>query len=287
MFKIKRLCFDKNRLIDLFECSKSFNSFNNSFIKFYKSKLPILRLLLLRNIRFIYLNKKVIGYFWFEKIYERTYSIKDFVINNTAGLAQVLEKSTAKSGFFTKGLFIYECEDNTFNNTILNTLGFKKSGETLLMERSIEDKYIENVPSNISFSLMENNKDENLRCNLQNNIFEDDSRIPLTIDDIYYDQCQDYYLENASIFIKSYDEYVGYGQIILNNDSYFIVNLGIVKEQRGKGFSTYLLNHLINVCYDKGIKSIYIRVDQQNEIAKKLYLNNGFKFVNTVGIWEQ
>ncbi|GKU24709.1 GNAT family N-acetyltransferase [Clostridium folliculivorans] len=287
MIKIKRLCFDKNRLINLFERSKSFNSFNNSFIKFYKSKPPIIRLLLLRNIRFIYLNKKVVGYFWFEKIYEKTYSIKDFVVNTRADLSKALEESTVKNGFFSKGLFIYECEDNSLSNIILTTLGFKKSGETLLMEKSIEDKYIENVPSNITFRFMENNKDENLRCNLQNNIFEDDSRIPLTIDDIYYDQCQDYYLENASIFIKDYDECVGYGQIILNNDSFFIVNLGIVKEQRGKGFSTYLLNYLIKVCYDRGIKKIYIRVDQQNAIAKKLYLNNGFKFVNMVSIWEQ
>ncbi|MBK1810137.1 GNAT family N-acetyltransferase [Clostridium sp. YIM B02505] len=287
MIKIKRLCFDKNILTDLFESSKSFNSFNNSFIKFYKSKPPIIRLFLLRNIRFIYLNKKVVGYFWFEQIYEKTYSIKDFVVDRTADLSKSLEENTVKPGFFSKGLFIYECEDNTLSNITLNTLGFKKSGETLLMEKNIENKTIEEVPNNISFTFMVNNKDENLRCNLQNNIFEDDSRIPLTIDDIYYDQCQDYYLDNASVFIKSYDEYVGYGQIILNNDSYFIVNLGIVKEQRGKGFSTHLLNHLINVCYDRGIKSIYIRVDQQNEIAKMLYLNNGFKFVNTVSIWEQ
>ncbi|GFZ29590.1 N-acetyltransferase [Clostridium zeae] len=287
MIKIKRFCFDKNRLINLFESSKSFNSFNNSFIKFYKSKLPLFRLLLLRNIRFIYLNQKVIGYFWFEQIYEKTYSIKDFVVNNTANLSKTLEESTEKPSFFSKGLFIYECEDNTLNNIILTTLGFKKSGETLLMEKSIENKHEEEVTANITFSFMENNKDENLRCNLQNNIFEDDSRIPLTIDDIYYDQCQDYYLEKASVFIKSYDDHVGYGQIILNNDSYFIVNLGIVKEQRGKGFSTCLLNHLMNVCYDRGIKNIYIRVDEKNEIAKKLYLNNGFKFVNTVGIWEQ
>lgn len=287
MIKIKRLCFDKNRLTDLFESSKSFNSFNNSFIKFYKSKPPIIRLLLLRNIRFIYLNKNVVGYFWFEQIYEKTYSIKDFVVKSTADLSNALEENTSKTGFFSKGLFIYECEDNTLSNIILTTLGFKKSGETLLMEKFIEAKTIQDTPSNISFSFMENNKDENLRCNLQNNIFEDDSRIPLTIDDIYYDQCQDYYLQNASVFIKSNEECIGYGQIILNNDNYFIVNLGIVKEQRGKGFSTYLLKHLINICHDRGIKSIYIRVDHQNEIAKKLYLNNGFRFVNTVSIWEQ
>jgi GNAT superfamily N-acetyltransferase len=287
MINFKRLCFDKNSLINLFESSKSFNSFNNSFIKFYKSKPPIIRLFLIRNIRFIYLDKKVVGYFWFEKIYERTYSIKDFVVNSTDDLSKALEKNTVKPGVFSKGLFIYECEDTTLSKTILSSLGFKKSGETLLMTKSIEDKYLETSPANISFSFMENNKDENLRCNLQNNIFEDDSRIPLTIDDIYYDQCQDYYLQNASVFIKNHNECVGYGQIIFNNDNYFIVNLGIVKEQRGKGFSTYLLNYLVNVCYDRGVKNIYIRVDQQNTIAKTLYLNNGFEFVNTVSIWEQ
>lgn len=282
MIKIKRFCLKRDKFIDLLKKSRDFNSFNTSLEKYYYSKPRLLRFFI-KDIRYIYLDKALVGYFWFEKIYEKTYSIKDLVIDRNLGD----ELNKDKDKFFERGLFIYECEDSNFSNSILKSLGFRKTSETLLMKKDITAMPDIDLPNNISFKFMENNKEEELRCNLQNNIFEEDSRIPLTLDDIYYDQCQEYYLPNSSVFIRNGNEAIGYGQIIFNNGSYFIVNLGIVKEYRGMGFSTYLLNHLVNIAYSRGIKEIAIRVDKQNEIAKKLYSTNGFRFVNNVSIWEQ
>ncbi|WP_406541200.1 hypothetical protein [Clostridium ljungdahlii] len=56
----------------------------------------------------------------------------------------------------------------------------------------------------------------------------------MTLEDIYFDEAQDYYFEKGAIFLKQNDEYIGYGQIVMENDIPVIVNFGILKEFRGK-----------------------------------------------------
>ena len=48
----------------------------------------------------------------------------------------------------------------------------------------------------ISIRKLSTGKDEYIRCIVQNDIFEELDRKPLTIEDIYADISQDYYIED-------------------------------------------------------------------------------------------
>ncbi len=106
--------------------------------------------------------------------------------------------------------------------------------------------------------------------------FKSHDRIPLTKEDIYFDESQNYYVKDASFFIKKDDEYIGYGQVILENNIPFIVNFGILSNFRKEGYGKVLLNHILNKLKIKGFKKVMIRVSSENEIALNLYKSLGF-----------
>ena len=64
------------------------------------------------------------------------------------------------------------------------------------MKLNIKDFNPKRRVTNATFSLWEAGKDDELRCKLQNEIFNEDNRTPLTEDDIKYDIKQDYYLKD-------------------------------------------------------------------------------------------
>jgi hypothetical protein len=74
----------------------------------------------------------------------------------------------------------------------------------------------ESVNESVNIELFKKGFHEQIRCNIQNEVFKNDSRIPLSIEDIYYDESQKYYYDEGSIFIKKANDYIGYGQIIMD-----------------------------------------------------------------------
>ena len=130
-------------------------------------------------------------------------------------------------------------------------------------------------------------KDEELRCEIQNSIFSATTRVPLEIQDIETDIEQDYYIENLSLFIKINDIAIGYGQIIFNRDMYTVVNFGIIKEFRKYGFGKILLNQLIFEAKENGIYELFIRVEENNFNALKLYNWIGFRPKSIINKWER
>ncbi|KYH35748.1 ribosomal-protein-alanine N-acetyltransferase [Clostridium tepidiprofundi DSM 19306] len=119
-------------------------------------------------------------------------------------------------------------------------------------------------------------KDEQLRCDIQNEIFNAPYRIPLQVTDIYWDEKQSYYRNEWSIFLKKGEQFIGYGQIILQDDIPQIVNLGIKKEFRGYGYGKQLLYYLLSLLVDTDYDSVKIRVEYKNNIAIDLYTKIGF-----------
>lgn len=71
---------------------------------------------------------------------------------------------------------------------------------------------------------------------------------------------------------------VGYGHIDFEKKHW--VGLFVKDNQRGKGIGTQLLNHLLNKAIELGIQELYLTVDNDNEIAKKLYRKHNFKVVS-------
>ncbi|MEW8956616.1 GNAT family N-acetyltransferase, partial [Clostridium sp.] len=149
---------------------------------------------------------------------------------------------------------------------------------------SIED--IEKFPINDdSIENFKESRHEELRCNIQNSVFHDENRIPLTLEDIFYEEKQNFYVKNGSIFIKANNKYVGYGQIILSNKEPLIVNVGILKEYRNSGLGCLLMKSLINKCKDLKFKDVRIRCYADNYTALNLYKKLGFKEENYMFNW--
>ena len=130
-------------------------------------------------------------------------------------------------------------------------------------------------------------KDEELRCKLQNSIFSSSTRVPLEVEDIENDIEQEYYIEDLSLFIKVNNIAIGYGQIIYNRDMYTVVNFGIIKDFRNYGFGKILLNQLIQTARNMNIDDLFIRVEETNYSALKLYNWIGFTPKSIINRWER
>lgn len=254
---------------------KIFNSMNQDFFAYYNDKNPLQKYVLRRQVYLLRFNNDYIGYLWITKYNKNNYFINSFNIQD--------EKHRLKGGYElikvlkSNKVVNYECEKNNFNFILLEKLGFKHEEGTIELFKDIY-RYEENSTSgNISFETLDIGKQEGIRRDLQNKIFMNNSRDPLTLKDIYYDEEQDYYWKEGSIFIKNNGEYVGYGQIIKDDQIPTIVNFGIIDEYRHRGFGRILLKHLLNLLFQKGYTKAKIKVHTGNITALNLYISTGFK----------
>lgn len=141
----------------------------------------------------------------------------------------------------------------------------------------------------IEFINFKKGSDEKKRVVIQNNIFKDTlGHKDCSIEDILYEEEQEYFVEDGCIFLNVDKETVGYSQIIVENYPEFrpyIVNFGIVKEFRGLGLSKLLLQHTLNFMKLKGFKEAFITVDASNKKAYNLYKKSGFAKTGTLGCY--
>lgn len=278
-------------------------NYNKDFFRCYESQNFLIKFLYRKFIRLIKINGTYIGYIWYEGVGEKY--IKIWALYIDINYIDLIDNLTLS--YFNNNILLYEAIDTIENSIILTKIGFKKENYTMLLNMNITNyfnndiilnefnnkkntfKYKFNINENIIFSLKKLNvgKDEKLRCDIQNDIFSQLNRKPLTVDDIYADMTQDYFLKDLSFFGMINNEYIGYGQIIFNRNMYTIVNFGIVTKYRGLGLSKILLSEIINKARGYGIKELYIRVDPDNTKAINLYKGIGFKEVNKILVWER
>lgn len=264
-----------NEFNKLNEFRTNFNKLNKDFWQSYYTLNNVQFLLLRKKIKLLKKDFKYIGYVWIGGKVNNIHRINSMyivenenILNDYSYLINNLDLSYPT---------IYTCEKNHYNFDILNKMGFEKIHGIMEMSQnlnSIKEMY---VPGDIKFKKFIRGKDEAIRCFLQNTIFESKNRLPLTIKDIYYDEMQDYYLEDSSIFLKQGNNYIGYGQIIEKNKIPFIVNLGILPQYQDQGYGTLLLKYLLNMLYKKKKYFVKINVDPKNIRALELYKWLGFK----------
>ena len=185
----------------------------------------------------------------------------------------------------------YKCMDNGYNFRILDSLGFEKDEGEVEMSLGIADivALLENTSQDqegLLFKNFEKGKDEGLRCWIQNDIFKDNDRVPLTLNDIFFDVSQNYFLEGGSAFLYKDGECIGYGQIVIDSNLPYIVNLGIIEEQRGKGYGKILLNYFLEVVRKKNFDQVRLKVRSGNEAALSLYRGFGFKTESETYKWQ-
>ena len=180
----------------------------------------------------------------------------------------------------------YLCESNNYNYEILKNLGFIKKDGMLILYLNMT----ENIPlvlhENLQFEVLKKGRDEHIRCEIQNNIFKEDTRVPLAVEDIYFDEVQSYYFDKGSVFLKKDGRHIGYGQVIIEHNIPVIVNFGILKEYRGKGYSKSLLTYLLKIIQYNGFNNVKIKVKSTNKVALNLYKGIGFKITGETYNWE-
>lgn len=263
-----------------------FNPLNKDFFKDYYNYNLGKQLLMRRKVKLIKYNFRYIGYIWSEVNYKKVCHVNAINIINENSKdytpLKYLIDSIKKNFTIT-----YLCQKKNDNFYILKSIGFIKKDGTLIFKMEIGKNIPLELNEKLEFHVFQRGVDELLRCDIQNKIFYHEHRVPLTLEDIYYDELQKYYFENGAIFLKKDDKFIGYGQIILeNNITPVIVNFGIIKEYRGHGYSKYLLKYLLKISYLNGFNNMKIKVKSSNYIAINLYKSMGFKVESEIYNWE-
>ncbi|MCB2292118.1 GNAT family N-acetyltransferase [Clostridium algoriphilum] len=274
---------DSFRKINKF--NTNFSSSNKNFFEQYDNSNIIQRLFLRKNVNLLLKENNYIGYIWFQKhnkYHSSINSINVFGNNNLMNFYKILISSLTNNDLIT-----YECENNKINIDILKKLGFNRIKGFMELEKECIEHFNIFVPKKITFSIVEKNKDEKARCLIQNEIFKNDDRIPINIEDIYYDEAQEYYFDKGAIFIKCDNILVGYGQIIVENNIANIVNFGIIEKYRKEGYGKVLLRYLLDIALDNEFSKVSLRVDSNNIIAFKLYLSMGFNVKKEIYTWQK
>jgi ribosomal protein S18 acetylase RimI-like enzyme len=180
----------------------------------------------------------------------------------------------------------YNCEKNNFDYNILSALGFSKKEGTYLMHANVPIHICPDFQEGLKYEILQKGKHENIRCKIQNEVFRNDARMPLTIDDMFFDEIQEYYYDKGAIFLKKNDDYIGYGQFIIIDNIPTIVNIGILDKFRGRGYGKILMQHLMKILNDNGFKETELKVSSDNFAALNLYKSLGFKIKKEMLWWE-
>lgn len=245
-----------------------------NLVRLFNSNNLLKRLMLWKNIKFLKVENEYVGFIWFDKLDRNRYKINSIKVMNNYNTAEYY--NMLLSVIKRKSIITYNCASSEIEYYVLRNLGFEQRKTIIEMKTQLNGIYHLEADPKTSFFTFSKNKDERLRCVVQNKVFSDLSRYPINEGDIYFEENQKYYIDDGCIFIKYEEKVIGYGQIIVDNCKAYIVNFGILKEYRGKGFGKTLLKYLLNLSYNQNYKEIYLKCNENNIIALELYKSMGF-----------
>ncbi|GAA0176843.1 GNAT family N-acetyltransferase [Clostridium sediminicola] len=271
MYNLKRL---NNRNIKYFrEIYNSSHNLISDFFAIYDDESLIKKYLIRKNVFLLCSNGKYVGYIWIDEN-NGYYSIIDLYIlekyNNVYTLTVLL-----KSILNYKNIR-FKSEENNLLLQIITEYGFQIKSQVREMEYTMQSKislplidglYVENFKKGV---------DEPIRCRLQNEIFNKKDRLPMQIKDIYYDEMQKYYYDKGVFLLTFKGVYIGIGQIIYEGSTPILVNFGVIKEYRKKGFGEYFLKYILNFMKAQKEDIVLLKVSNENNAAKILYKKVGF-----------
>ena len=262
---------------------KEFNELNEDFFEEYDSMGYAFQLFLLKKVKILKYDSNFAGYLWVNSYNKYNTNINAISIINSVDMYQGFTEliSVIKGNSNLK----YSCMKNEFNFEILKKTGFKQKDGTIELMKHLDGYNSIISDENIRFQIVERGNLEQVRCNLQNEIFDDANRVSLKMEDIYFDEIQKYYLKAGSILLKYKDQYIGYGQIIIEFNTAIIVNFGILKKYRNRGFGKLLLLHLLNIILVHNFSNAFIKVKSYNDGALNLYKSCGFNVYNVSYDW--
>lgn len=256
---------------------------DKNFLNIFNKSTLIKRYILKKNFYFLKYQNIYIGYIWFEKKEKNEYKILNFFIENKF----IDEFSIDDIPHFKNKFLIYEGINTSSIKYIMKNNSFIEIKNVLLMKKSLSliTNFNMLLDKNLEFKRFRQNKDEHLRSTLQNSIFYNKNRVPLTEADIFFDESQEYYLDEFSVFLYYKNLAIGYAQIIKKENCFFLVNFGVKKDFRKNNFGNYLLNYMCNLAYQNEIKELYINVNTDNLVALNLYKKNNFMNLYNSSTW--
>ncbi|WP_396276637.1 GNAT family N-acetyltransferase [Haloimpatiens lingqiaonensis] len=290
MFTCKKL---KSTNINIFRGLNSerttFNYLNEDFFYLYDKINPIDKLMMMKKVILLQHRESLdyVGYIWTYKLNKYNHKIRALNIIKEYKYEIEAYSGLLNCAFKENSSVNYVCSKNSYNFYILSSLGFERYNGTLEMKKHINSLVYLEGPRELEVCSLYGEEGDNLRCQIQNSVFESNNRIPLTMDDIIFEKKQKYYYENGCFLLKSMDEYIGYGQVIFEEDNIpCIVNFGIIPKYRGKGYSRYFLNYILNSVYEANYSMARIRVSSENKIALNLYSSMGFYVEDEIYKWQ-
>lgn len=266
---------------------QNFNSLNKDFMDEFKKDNMIKKILIKKNVHLLKYNDKYIGFIWVKK----EDSKENYSINSMEMCREFLGELNAYNSLFksfkSAKSFTYKCEKNLYNYDILKKLNFEEVEGNFELEINLEKNFDIKTFENIKVEALAKFKEEEIRCYIQNEVFHKEGRIPISVDDIYYDETQNYYVDDGSLFIKLNNKAIGYGQLIFKDGIPFVVNFGLLPEYRGHGYGKYFLQYILNYTRSIGHKKVCIKVDINNFVAINLYKSVGFVEMKECCIWKK
>ncbi len=106
-------------------------------------------------------------------------------------------------------------------------------------------------------------KSHNIHILSQSTLLED-----LSLDNSYY------------IVAKDNEKIVGYAGITYVIDTADLISIVVNKDNLRRNIASMLLKNIYSFCKENNISKILLEVNENNIIAKKLYLKQGFKPIN-------
>jgi ribosomal protein S18 acetylase RimI-like enzyme len=283
VFLEKLSLFNMNHFRKLYNRSEDAYICDRSFFEIYDEESFLIKYIIRKQIKLFKVKNQYVGYIWYQNPsdsgFSNIYSIylKDEYIH--------LLNSRILS-FFNINTFRFDMLANSKASYIMKKLNFDVNSNNILMKMRTSSLNNSFGEERVFFKHFKEGQDEALRCKIQNSVFNEKNRIPLSVEDIYREEEEDYYIKDFGVFICNSDgRAVGYGQIIFNKGLYTIVNLGILSEYRKHGYGELLVRYLIDLCYRNSIKTIYIRVEKNNFKALSLYNKVGFKEYQSFVSW--
>lgn len=237
------------------------------------------KILLGKNIKYIKSGKDYIGFMWFSKLQHQCYKIHCIKV-----IPQFNDYVYYKELFklFNSSANILISDNNNLQRDLLINMGFQVTKTIVEMKLSLNNIFIEeNNDEEISFRLLEDGKDEQSRCFIQNKVFNSLNRQAIDEEDIQYEKLQKHYIHEGCVFISKNGVDIGYGQLIYKDSKMYIANFGILPGYRGAGYGKKLLVHLLTIATKHKVHHIYLRCDEENKDALRLYTSQGFKIIES------
>ena len=272
--------------LDFFKIKNIIDLYNNSNLDpFYDVNIPILSYLFLKKCYYILRGNRILGIVFIDSKVKNIYYIPKVMyrVMPLEMITNFLYSNFDISGYI---MHINYIKKQYINKNIIMPAEIKEDIKFMHIKTYKDKKYSLKENEQIrKFNIFGN---EEIRVCLQNKIFEYkniNGRINLTINDIILEESSPYFLKDYCFLLEKNNNSCGYAQIILIENNFFLVNFGIVPEERGRGLGNIFLNEIINICFQNKIEDLYLTVDNSNKSAIKLYKTAGFKGkYNTVTI---